>query len=189
MHVQKSLRAWRGLLTVKYKNYTFYTFKSLKINKLFLKSYTHIFNKQTQFFMTNTTKTTATPKNGTATTNATAQASANGKSTALTVLIQPKEETKEEKKPLTFQERKERTEQLFDLFERHGKLKDHANELFGIVRADESVNTSFKLSSSNGHQWQTTNQEFIKKTVKVMHEAILEKIEEVETEIEFIQIG
>ena len=45
------------------------------------------------------------------------------------------------------------------------------------------------LNSSNGHQWQTTNQEFIKKTVKVMHEAILTKIAEVETEIELIQIA
>lgn len=92
-------------------------------------------------------------------------------------------------KQLTFAERKERSERLYDLFERHGKLKEHANELLGIVRADESVNTSFKLNSSNGHVWQTTNQEFIKKTVKVMHEAILTKIEEVETEIELIQIG
>ena len=136
--------------------------------------------------MKTTVITKETPLNGKATANG------NGKSTALTVIVQPKEEPKqepkEEKKPLSFQERKERSEQLFDLFERHGKLKDHANELFGIVRADESVNTSFKLSSSNGHQWQTTNQEFIKKTVKVMHEAILTKIEEVETEIELIQI-
>jgi len=92
-------------------------------------------------------------------------------------------------KQLTFAERKERSERLYDLFERHTKLKDHANELLGIVRADESVNTSFKLNSSNGQTWQTTNQEFIKKTVKVMHEAILIKIEEVETEIELIQIG
>ena len=92
-------------------------------------------------------------------------------------------------KQLSFAERKERSERLYDLFERHGKLKEHANELLGIVRADESVNTSFKLNSSNGHTWQTTNQEFIKKTVKVMHEAILTKIEEVETEIELIQIG
>lgn len=92
-------------------------------------------------------------------------------------------------KQLSFAERKDRAERLYDLFERHGKLKDHANELLGIVRADESVNTSFKLNSSNGHVWQTTNQEFIRKTVKVMHEAILTKIEEVETEIELIQIG
>lgn len=92
-------------------------------------------------------------------------------------------------KQLSFAERKDRAERLYDLFERHGKLKEHANELLGIVRADESVNTSFKLNSSNGHIWQTTNQEFIKKTVKVMHEAILTKIEEVETEIELIQIG
>ncbi len=92
-------------------------------------------------------------------------------------------------KQLSFAERKDRAERLYDLFERHGKLKEHANELLGIVRADESVNTSFKLNSSNGHVWQTTNQEFIKKTVKVMHEAILTKIEEVETEIELIQIG
>lgn len=92
-------------------------------------------------------------------------------------------------KQLSFAERKDRAERLYDLFERHGKLKEHANELIGIVRADESVNTSFKLNSSNGHIWQTTNQEFIKKTVKVMHEAILTKIEEVETEIELIQIG
>ncbi len=92
-------------------------------------------------------------------------------------------------KQLSFAERKERSERLYDLFERHTKLKEHANELLGIVRADESVNTSFKLSSSNGQTWQTTNQEFIKKTVKVMHEAILTKIEEVETEIELIQIG
>lgn len=91
-------------------------------------------------------------------------------------------------KQLSFSERKEQSERLYDLFERHGKLKEHANELLGIVRADESVNTSFKLSSSNGQTWQTTNQEFIKKTVKVMHEAILTKIEEVETEIELIQI-
>lgn len=92
-------------------------------------------------------------------------------------------------KQLSFSERKDRAERLYDLFERHSKLKEHANELLGIVRADESVNTSFKLNSSNGHVWQTTNQEFIKKTVKVMHEAILTKIEEVETEIELIQIG
>lgn len=92
-------------------------------------------------------------------------------------------------KQLSFAERKDRAERLYDLFERHGKLKEHANELLGIVRADESVNTSFKLNSSNGHIWQTTNQEFIKKTVKVMHEAILTKIEEVETEIELIQIA
>lgn len=92
-------------------------------------------------------------------------------------------------KQLSFAERKERSERLYDLFERHTKLKEHANELLGIVRADESVNTSFKLNSSNGQTWQTTNQEFIKKTVKVMHEAILTKIEEVETEIELIQIG
>ncbi len=112
----------------------------------------------------------------------------------------PKNAEKSEQKPnteqdaiaskqLSFAERKDRAERLFDLFERHGKLKEHANELLGIVRADESVNTSFKLNSSNGHVWQTTNQEFIKKTVKVMHEAILTKIEEVETEIELIQIG
>lgn len=124
--------------------------------------------------------------------------------TALTVVKgtdnTPKNAEKSEQKPnteqdaiaskqLSFAERKDRAERLYDLFERHGKLKEHANELLGIVRADESVNTSFKLNSSNGHVWQTTNQEFIKKTVKVMHEAILTKIEEVETEIELIQIG
>lgn len=127
--------------------------------------------------MSNTAKKTEQPKNGTPQTA----------STALTVL--KISEKKEEKKPMNFEERKTQTEKLYDLFERHGKLKDHANELLGIVRADENVNTSFKLNSSNGHQWQTTNQEFIRKTVKVMHEAILTKIEEVEAEIELIQIG
>ena len=127
--------------------------------------------------MNNTAKKTEQPKNGTPQTA----------STALTVL--KISEKKEEKKPMNFEERKTQAEKLYDLFERHGKLKDHANELLGIVRADENVNTSFKLNSSNGHQWQTTNQEFIRKTVKVMHEAILSKIEEVETEIELIQIG
>ena len=127
--------------------------------------------------MSNTAKKTEQPKNGTP----------QSTSTALTVL--KISEKKEEKKPMNFEERKTQTEKLYDLFERHGKLKDHANELLGIVRADENVNTSFKLNSSNGHQWQTTNQEFIRKTVKVMHEAILSKIEEVETEIELIQIG
>ena len=127
--------------------------------------------------MSNTAKKTEQPKNGTP----------QSTSTALTVL--KISEKKEEKKPMNFEERKTQTEKLYDLFERHGKLKDHANELLGIVRADENVNTSFKLNSSNGHQWQTTNQEFIRKTVKVMHEAILSKIEEVETEIELIKIG
>lgn len=127
--------------------------------------------------MSNTAKKTEQPKNGTP----------QNTSTALTVL--KISEKKEEKKPMNFEERKTQTEKLYDLFERHGKLKDHANELLGIVRADENVNTSFKLNSSNGHQWQTTNQEFIRKTVKVMHEAILTKIEEVEAEIELIQIG
>ena len=132
-----------------------------------------------------------TPLNG----NGNAKATSNGSTkniTALTVIEtkeEPKTEQKAEPKTLNFAERKERTERLFDLFDRHTKLKDHANELLGIVRADENVNTSFKLNSSNGHQWQTTNQEFIKKTVKVMHEAILIKIEEVETEIELIQIS
>ena len=131
--------------------------------------------------MSNTAKKTETPKGKIET----------PQTTALTVVkIEPKtEEKKAEKKPLNFEERKQQSERLYDLFERHGKLKEHANELLGIVRADESVNTSFRLTSSNGHQWQTTNQEFIRKTVKVMHEAILTKIEEVETEIELIQIG
>ena len=138
-----------------------------------------------------TAKAKETPKNGTTTTNGTAKAvNGTATSTAVAVIEKPTEKKAEQQpKVLSFEERKERSERLYDLFERHTKLKDHANELLGIVRADESVNTSFKLNSSNGQTWQTTNQEFIKKTVKVMHEAILAKIEEVETEIELIQIG
>ena len=34
-------------------------------------------------------------------------------------------------KQLSFEERKEKSERLYDLFERHGKLKEHANELLG----------------------------------------------------------
>ncbi len=143
--------------------------------------------------MTNTTKALQTVK-PTATTPKTALTVVKGTDNTSKNAEKSEEKPNAEQhaiasKQLSFAERKDRAERLYDLFERHGKLKEHANELLGIVRADESVNTSFKLNSSNGHVWQTTNQEFIKKTVKVMHEAILTKIEEVETEIELIQIG
>ena len=116
--------------------------------------------------------------------------------TALTVIEKAEEvkqetktEAKEVPKVLSFEERKTRSKELSILFDKHEKLKNHAGELLKIVKSDESVNTRFYLESSNGDEWQTTNQEFIKKTVQVMQKAILEKIEEVETEIELIQIG
>jgi len=132
-----------------------------------------------------------TPLNG----NGNAKATTNGNTkniTALTVIETKEEQKKEQKaepKTLSFAERKQRSNDLSILFEKHEKLKKNSSELLAIVKADESTNTRFILESSNGNEWQTTNQEFIKKTIKVMHEAILEKIEEVETEIELIQIS
>lgn len=135
------------------------------------------------------TQTKTTP-NGTATPQKTVNGT-NGTSTAITVvnIPAPKEETKQKaERILTIDERKEKATRLYQLFDKREKLKKHADELLAIVRADESTTTRFYLESSNGDEWQTTNQEFIKKTVKVMHEAILTKIEETETEIELIEI-
>lgn len=96
---------------------------------------------------------------------------------------------KPEAKQLSFDERKERSKRLGELFDRHDKLKKHGDELLSIVRSDESVTTRFYLESSNGDEWQTSNQDFIKKTVSVMHEAIVAKTVEVEAEIKLIEIA
>lgn len=94
-----------------------------------------------------------TPLNGKAKNNNTAKIS-----TALTVIEKPKEneeiktETKAEPKTLSFAERKQRSNDLSILFEKHEKLKKNSTELLAIVKADESTNTRFTLESSNGNK-------------------------------------
>ncbi len=92
-------------------------------------------------------------------------------------------------KKMSFSDRKEQAKKLANLYEQHEKMKKHAESLLELIQSDDSVRSYFTLENSEGAEWKTSNSNFIKKTVAVMHAAILERILEIEIEIEQIQIA
>ena len=103
-----------------------------------------------------------------------------------------KPEVKKEEKPvippkpeLTLDQKIEKIENLKTLIEKREKLEESRKKLNAFVIGSNQFSENISLTDENGNTFKTSNSEVFAKVVKTINETLIEKISEIETQIEF----
>ena len=84
-----------------------------------------------------------------------------------------------------FQQIKELTKRKHDLVVKYEKLKERADHLQRMINQDETLSLSLSFQTQK-EDWETTNAEFVKATMREMHKTICERLDEIQIEIELM---
>ncbi len=90
-----------------------------------------------------------------------------------------------EKPALTLDQKIEKIENLKTLIEKREKLEASRKKLNAFVVGTNNFNESIKLTDENGNVFQTSNTEVFSKVISTINETLIEKIREIETQINF----
>lgn len=98
----------------------------------------------------------------------------------------PVKEVSEVKQPvLSLEQKIEKIENLKTLIEKREKLEESRKKLSSFVVGSNQFSENIVLTDENGNKFQTSNSEVFTKVVKTINETLIEKISEIEKQIEF----
>ena len=90
-----------------------------------------------------------------------------------------------EKPTLTLDQKIEKVQNLKTLIEKREKLEESRKKLGSFVVGSNQFSENIILTDENGNKFQTSNSEVFTKVVKTINETLVEKISEIEKQIEF----
>lgn len=102
--------------------------------------------------------------------------------------MKPTEQVKPAETPkpeLTLEQKIEKVQNLKTLIEKREKLEESRKKLSSFVVGTNQFNESIVLTGENGNTFKTSNSEVFAKVVQTINTTLVEKIQEIEQQIEF----
>lgn len=100
-------------------------------------------------------------------------------------IVEPVKPVEPPKPQLTLEQKIEKVENLKTLIEKREKLEASRKKLTSFVVGSNQFSENIVLTDEHGNTFKTSNSEVFAKVVKAINETLVEKISEIENQIEF----